>query len=99
MNKLVTVEPNRDNWRDFCEEPALTEAEVQRWYSVCAILREDHELAERIMDATADEHAATTGIKRTSDWNDVVQSADAHRRLKRATLKAMDSALEQLELL
>lgn len=89
---------DRNNWKEFCEEPPLTDLEVAQLRKVTRIIGKNKVLAKRIENETAETHARLmdAGKWRTNDWQDIVAEADAQRIHLRDVIGAgkLVSALE-----
>jgi len=93
------IRPNRQNWRQFCQELELTTDDEATWREMAAAINETdgNALSDYIAAATATEEAeylATSEVV-TYDWSDLVQTADARRRYERAELRAWARWQEQ----
>ena len=82
----MTIQPNRDNWREFCEEPPITEEERALWHSIVATVLPNEELMDDLCRSTEDLWQEYHDIQATDDWSDLVAGADALRRLERAEI-------------
>jgi alpha-ketoglutarate-dependent taurine dioxygenase len=98
------IRPDRNNWRQFTTEPPLSSEEAAEWQAMAKAIREaeaqalanlsiSSTLFDFIFAATSEEYEvlrAVEGAARTSDWADLVATADAGRRLKRAEIAAWE---------
>jgi hypothetical protein len=80
---MANIKPDRDNWRQFCEEPPLTEDEYERWCAMADVVTADDDLLTEMIEAVP---ADRTPIMFGDDWSDVVERIDARRRTDRAEL-------------
>jgi len=82
MNK-PNIRPTRENWREFCEEPPLTDAEYAEWLRLSDAVKADVELYARLLvEVPGNRRPTVFG----DDWADVVAETDAKRRMVRAEL-------------
>jgi len=86
----IDIHPDQRNWERFCQEPELSPEEWATWYQLAAVARESEELRQFIHITAADEIAEyyQKDEYTPGDWSDLVQSADKHRRYKRAVIAA-----------
>jgi len=82
----VTIKPNRNNWREFCEEPPLTDEERAAWADLANAVTYSDDLLTELIRATRDEAAALSDVGTTKDWADMVKKTQAYRRLRRAEI-------------
>ena len=88
---MPDIKPSRENWSEFCEEPALSNAEWREWRDLLLCIKGD-DVKERLYAATEDEWRALVSANREPhgpDWSGFVGEADANRRLMRAELEWM----------
>ena len=94
---MPDIKPSRENWSEFCEEPALTNEEWREHRDLAFAILGDDEMQTRLLDATLEEHIdrdTVAAIMSTDDWSDIVAQADASRRLMRAELEWMREHVE-----
>lgn len=95
---MPDIRPDRNNWRQFCQEPQLSDEEDTEWQKMAKAIREaearnDGELFDFI---TAEVEVEDRELRRLEDaaqpgdWSDLVASADARRKLKRAEIAAWE---------
>lgn len=90
MRNYIETEPNRQNWRQFCEEPDLTPEEWATWYELAEVARKNDEVANFIETEAAVKIAEHDQAPYTEDWSDLVQGADKFRRMRRAQIVAWE---------
>lgn len=83
--------PDHHNWRQFCQEPPLTEEEQERWNQADAVMRDNPDCFDYVIVVTEAEFKATIQINPVKDgwWDDLVKYTDAERVLKRAEIRAV----------
>lgn len=86
---MVNIKPNRTNWKQFCQEPPLTEDEIAEWNELASAIMQNDALFDAIAAETEAEWQRAYSLKPgTKDWTDMVEWADANRALQRAEIKA-----------
>ena len=89
---MVDIKPDRTNWRQFCQEPPLTDEEWAEWREMAEAIRQaedegDGTLFDFITSETqgeCDEYIA----REQEGWSGLVARSDANRRLERAEIAA-----------
>ena len=101
---MPDIRPDRHNWKRFCTEPELTSEEHAIWNEMARAIREAEAKGDGgLFDfITAEVQAEDKELRRleniqSSDWSDLVASADAGRRLKRAEIAAWQKYLRRRE--
>ena len=84
------VNPERTNWRKFCQEPKLTKQELNQLQQIGKLVRKDDAFSDYILAATELKQIAVNiaAKKKSGDWSDVVAWADAYRRYNRIKITA-----------
>jgi hypothetical protein len=82
---MPNIKPNRDNWREFCEEPKLTDEEYEVWLGMSAATSADDDLMTELIEAVPGKREPIEFGG--DDWSDVVTEVDASRRLARAEVE------------
>jgi len=84
------IRPTRETWKQFCQETELTSDEEAAWHVMAKAITHDDtdKLFSFIFTATQAERTGLFQAEQaiTEDWSDLVQTADARRRCKRAEL-------------
>jgi hypothetical protein len=93
MKSHIRTKPTRRTWREFCEEPQLTDEELKQLLDCHQAMSKDIELEDAVLDATEEEWQATQAHQPADDWTDMVKSADARRRYNRAVIKTTKSLI------
>jgi hypothetical protein len=101
---MPDIKPDRHNWKQFCKESELTSEEHAVWNEMARAIKEaeargDGSLFDFITAEvqTEDEELRWLEDIQSGDWSDLVASADASRRLKRAEIAAWQKYLERRE--
>lgn len=80
---------NRTNWKEFRQEPPLTEKEIGLWNQMAGECVKNDALFQFLENETESLlMEARKAPNRSGDWSDVVEWADANRRLQRAEIAA-----------
>lgn len=84
MRDTVDIKPDRNTWRLFCEEPALTEEELALWTEIKRAIRSGDHYDDEMAEFFFTHNPLPERAERSADWSDLVQNADNHRRWVRA---------------
>jgi len=89
------IQPDRNNWRQFCEEEPLSDEEEAQWQEMAKAIRAagpwgSPDLFNFIAGETEEEYNAVHAAEGLKGWAGMVKSADARRRMIRAEIKAWE---------
>ncbi len=86
---MAEIEATIHNWRQFCEEPELSDAELEEWSGFAKAIGDDSSLYMEAWDATREEwdDYLDAGRHNTDDYKGSAAGADAYRRLVRAEIE------------
>jgi len=84
----VNIQPDRHNWRQFCQEEELIDEEWADWRRMAREITQDDALYDFVSQHTLKEYEAELEAGSQPGWAGLVAQADARRRLMKAELKA-----------
>ena len=85
----MSVEPDRTNWKQFCQVLPLTDAEYADWREMSRTIVKDDNLFAFVVERTEVEWKQSIAeAGKVECWSDMVKWADAYRRLQRAEIAA-----------